>query len=381
MREGTIRPTREKILSLQQLIGSFYRNQYLPAHKWRSFIGTLTSLEKFIPLGRLHIRPFQWLLADPCPPSHKEGTELVVPDSQPSCRSSLGSPGTQSQDLHGCLTPGLGCPLWGHHLSRCLVSPRVFSSHKCPGTQGHSPCLGPVFHPFRQSCLGCLGQFHCSGICQQTGRNQIPSTLGGDQVPVPSDHISTDLNPSPSHCGSPQCDRGPTLKGRPSSPDRMVPQSGISRHHLPFLGSPSGRSVLNQVQPQMSPVRVSSSGSPGLADRRPGDQLGGSFRLRIPPTCDHATSPIKVFSDQQVQVDLDRSPVAKPVMVPTTGNPILPRSDQDPSHQDHAQTTEIQDVPSQSGAVKPSRVAASQAVLKVKGSSKAARQRITAPQA
>ena len=64
MREGTIRPTREKILSLQQLIGSFYRNQYLPAHKWRSFIGTLTSLEKFIPLGRLHIRPFQWLLAD-----------------------------------------------------------------------------------------------------------------------------------------------------------------------------------------------------------------------------------------------------------------------------------------------------------------------------
>jgi ribonuclease HI len=60
---GIVKPTEAHITELIQLIDRFLRSDSLPAVRWQSLLGSLVAQEKFVHLGRLHLRPLQWHLA------------------------------------------------------------------------------------------------------------------------------------------------------------------------------------------------------------------------------------------------------------------------------------------------------------------------------
>ena len=55
-------PTEKKLLKLHEKIVSIKKALFITARQLMSLIGTLACLEKTVPLGRLHLRPFQWHL-------------------------------------------------------------------------------------------------------------------------------------------------------------------------------------------------------------------------------------------------------------------------------------------------------------------------------
>ena len=62
LEQGLVFPTAKNLEKLTLFIASFRAKRTLSARQLMSFIGLLVSLEKTVPLGRLHIRPFQWHL-------------------------------------------------------------------------------------------------------------------------------------------------------------------------------------------------------------------------------------------------------------------------------------------------------------------------------
>ena len=63
LEEGWIRPSQESFSNLCRITSRFLSRSSASAQAWQSLLGTLTSIEKFVPLGRLHMRPFQWHLS------------------------------------------------------------------------------------------------------------------------------------------------------------------------------------------------------------------------------------------------------------------------------------------------------------------------------
>ena len=62
LEKGLVFPTSKSLEKLALIVASLKRNLYISARSLMSLIGLLVSLEKTVPLGRLHIRPFQWHL-------------------------------------------------------------------------------------------------------------------------------------------------------------------------------------------------------------------------------------------------------------------------------------------------------------------------------
>ena len=62
LRSSEVFPTQKKLDRLKVQTVSIRKSLVLTPRKLVSLIGTLASLEKTVPLGRLHMRPFQWYL-------------------------------------------------------------------------------------------------------------------------------------------------------------------------------------------------------------------------------------------------------------------------------------------------------------------------------
>ena len=62
LQRGLVFPTQKKLDRLKVQTVSIRKSLVLTSRKLKSFIGTLASLGKTVPLGRLHMRPFQWYL-------------------------------------------------------------------------------------------------------------------------------------------------------------------------------------------------------------------------------------------------------------------------------------------------------------------------------
>ena len=59
-----VKPTQERWLKLQDLILQLKSKRVLTARCLMSLIGLLASMEKMVPEGRLHMRPFQFHLKE-----------------------------------------------------------------------------------------------------------------------------------------------------------------------------------------------------------------------------------------------------------------------------------------------------------------------------
>ena len=61
---GTAQPTPARVDALLQLVEIFLESPTQPAGRWQQLLGHMTSLEKLVPRGRLHMRHLQFCLQD-----------------------------------------------------------------------------------------------------------------------------------------------------------------------------------------------------------------------------------------------------------------------------------------------------------------------------
>ena len=62
LNQGIIRPTPQRLQSLNEMICLLLRSRLCSVRQFMSLIGLLMPTEKEVPLGRLHMRPIQWQL-------------------------------------------------------------------------------------------------------------------------------------------------------------------------------------------------------------------------------------------------------------------------------------------------------------------------------
>ena len=62
LREGLVYPIQKKLDKLKILVVSILQGRTTTPRKLMSLIGVMASMEKTVPSGRIHMRPFQWFL-------------------------------------------------------------------------------------------------------------------------------------------------------------------------------------------------------------------------------------------------------------------------------------------------------------------------------
>ena len=75
---GMVFPTEDNLAKVDAAVRTLRSAGALPAHVWQSVLGTLGSQDHLVPLGRLHLRPFQ-LHLNSCWNSLRDPPETLVP--------------------------------------------------------------------------------------------------------------------------------------------------------------------------------------------------------------------------------------------------------------------------------------------------------------
>ena len=166
---------------------------------------SLASIEKMIPLGRLHTREAQHCISQHCD-FNVLTSNLWIPLSPTaeedfqwwnSAQCSDGSPSypdrTRHSAVHGCIEHRLGSTLECIDGVWCMDNNRENTSHQRTRvrshTQSHAPLAAEVYG---SDSPGCVRQLHCSVLHQQAGRNTVNTAVQTDQEATP--HVSGQPN-------------------------------------------------------------------------------------------------------------------------------------------------------------------------------------------
>ena len=126
--EGLVYPNQKKLDKLRILAVSIFQGLSTTPRKLMSQIGVMAYMEKTVPLGRIHMRPFQWFLKTNwhCPQSLDKVVPISV-DKGPSGLVDGSSELTQGFNLHQkehnmLMFTDASEKGWGAHLNNCTVS-------------------------------------------------------------------------------------------------------------------------------------------------------------------------------------------------------------------------------------------------------------------
>ena len=141
LRVGLVFPTQKKMDCLLEKTVFMLESPRTSPRKLMSLIGSMASMEKTIPLGRLHMRPLQWYLKTHW--RYPQSLDIPVPVSQVLTASSVvdqsfkfeegfptSSEGAQSPSIHRCFPKLLGCSFKASHSQWSVESGGVKASHK-----------------------------------------------------------------------------------------------------------------------------------------------------------------------------------------------------------------------------------------------------------
>ena len=252
-------------------------------------------MEKMVPEGRLHMRPFSV--------SPQGALEISSTTGQPPAldKSHLCTPGLVAESCkrdvrlipssqrpqyptpYRHLKQRLGRSLRTKFYTRSVVSPGKRASHKRPRINsclsGPETLQRPVSGPNRASCDG---QLNCGGLHKQTRGNTLSGDVctpveSHDLVPSFSHHIE-----SQAHSRVSECDGRPTFQVESGTVDRMVSTSTGVKTDLPKVVHSSRGPIRHLSEPQPSTVRVSYPRPEGLAHRCSKHKLDGSHCLCSP---------------------------------------------------------------------------------------------------
>ena len=232
-----VKPTQERWLKLQDLILRLKSKRVLTARCLMSLIRLLASMEKMVPEGRLHTRPFQFHLKEHWrypqsldsllpwteaisahldwwqnPTNVMRGADLHPKDHSIQLFTDASNEGWDAH-LYQSSTKGL----WSDREKRLHKRSRVEG-----GLPGPSKLQGPVPEPNSASCNG---QLNSGSLHQQTRRN----SLSGDvRCPVEDHDMVSSLShniKSQTHSRVSECDGRPPVQVELSAVNRMVTAS------------------------------------------------------------------------------------------------------------------------------------------------------------
>ena len=191
-------------------------------------------------------------------------------------------------------------------------------SHKLAGVESNLECSHQITTLDSGSeCFSQMRQFNCSGLCKQTGRDEITqpvySTLGHVSV-VPQKGHSSVCCPHPREA---ELSGGQLVQGSQSCENYgMESTSLISSGHFQDNGDPKHRFICHKKQSQTSGVLQSSSRPSGICMRCSSNQLEGNVCLCFSsPNFDSQSS---VESEERVVCSSASSSLcSSSVMVPT----------------------------------------------------------------
>ena len=287
--KGEVLPTEKKWQILKNAIEDLDNSVTTTPRILMSF---LAALEKTVPMGRLHMRPFQWYLKThwkypqsldkiiPCSQILKKTSHMVERSKKCFDRVSPTCRGAQSPVVYRCFGQGLGSTFGRPDSQWTVVRHRDKFAYKHSGTKSSVSSNKVFSNPFfEQESLGGLRQFNSGGLPQQTGGDSF--TRNVSHVMASHGFLSSQSNfaEGSTHSGLSQCDsRQPLTQGQGHT-DRMVSSSQNFSKDLPNLAQTNDRLVCHQNEQQATPICVSSPRSKCNGGRCIEHLLGGNGRL------------------------------------------------------------------------------------------------------
>ena len=285
-----VKPTQERWLKLQDLILRLKSKHVLTARCLMSLIGLLASMEKMVPEGRLHMRPFQFHLKEHW--RYPQSLDNLLPWTETISthldwwqiptnvmRGTDLHPKDHSIQLFTDLSERPNLRLRRSLRSKFYKGSVVRPGKKSPGLPGSSKLQGPV--PELNSAR-CNGQLNSGSLHKQTRRYSLSRDVCSpvedhDMVPSLSHNIK-----SQTHSRVSECDGRPSVQVEPRAVNRMVTASAGVQTDLSKVVHSSCRSIFHSCEPQTSTVHTSSPRPKCLGHRCSEPKLDGSHCLCLP---------------------------------------------------------------------------------------------------
>ena len=288
--QGKVFPTEKKLKILEKSVQDMEIASQTTPRLLMSLIGVLASLEKTIPMGRLHMRPFQWYLKTNW--QYPQSLDLKISVSNllkkhlqwwkdPKYKNGLSftSIGTQYPYFHRCVKLGLRSSVRKHdsgnwtdqekllHIN-VLELKAVFLALKKLSKQNS-----------RQKGSDSNRQCHCSQLSEQTRGNTLLGHVSPGLAHLGLLQSSKHTLKSQTHSGLPQC------HSRHSLQEGQIIQREWSLHSQIFslvwqsLAQTNGGHVCHQIESQTTNLCLTSPRCKCYEHRCIEYLLGGSGRL------------------------------------------------------------------------------------------------------
>ena len=358
LREGLVYPNQKKVDKLKILAVSILQGHTTTPRKLMSLIGVMASMEKTVPLGRIHMRPFQWFLKTNW--QFPQSLDKIVPISQlikdhlawwMDPQNILKGSNLHQREHNMLMFTDASEKGWGAHLSNCTISGVWQQSEK----DFHINILElkAVFLALKHfqkqlwQKIVLVSSDNSTVVSYQQGRrHSLLRNVCFDVENSGMVQCQGDPYQSQTYSRESQCDRFPIQEGQSHS-DRVVSApSGLSRN-LPSLAQANGGSVCHQLECQTSNLHISCPRRQGLADRCIEHLLGGSGRLCLLSS----GHPAQVSSENdhlQVQGHCDSTRVARDALVLGSGGIVSQDSTEASSSAQSPKATLQSQIPQQS---------------------------------
>ena len=361
LQRGLVFPTQKKLDRLNAQTVSIRKSLVLTPRKLISLIGTLASWEKTVPLGTLHMRPFQWYLKLHW--KFPQSLDIRIPVTgnflkhlkwwQDIKNLMAGAP--IHPQVHNTLVfTDASQKGWGAHLNEIVLS-GLWSNKEA---QLHINVLelkavllalkGFQEHLQGQTVLICSdnstvvaylnkeGGTHSIEMCALIWR--ILAFTNSRRIQIRARHVPGSLNVI-ADC--------PITKGQGHT-DGVVTSPTDIQPNLQSLAHTNGRSFCNSSKLQTSNLCISCPRQEGLENRCIEYLLGRPRRLCLLSSSHPATSNSK-NNNMPMQGDSTGSRVARDAMVLGSGGSLDQGTPTAPSLEDTSETATFQQVPQQRG--------------------------------
>ena len=209
---------------------------------------------------------------------------MVATRRQRSHRPTMTPNKTCSANLYRRIKRRLGRSLKRAHCQRYLVTARKQTAYKLFGTQGSvsRPQIVPklLYKPDGT----CGNRQHYSDVVhKQRRRHEVGPSLCPIMENLELVYQTSSNSKSSAHSGMAKRGSRQALPFRTDHSDRMVPPSRGVSSYMPQMAPTSDRSICHEVQPQVTSLRITSTGPLGSSSGCTQSPLGGSGRIRFPP--------------------------------------------------------------------------------------------------
>ena len=365
LREGLVYPNQKKLDKLKILAVSILQGHNTTPRKLMSLIGVMASMEKTVPLGRIHMRPFQWFLKTNW--QFPQSLDKVVPISQlikdhlawwMDPQNLLKGSNLHQKEHNILMFTDASEKGWGAHLNNCTVSGFWQPSEKdfhinileLKAVFSSSETFSRTIKA--KNSIGFFRQLNCGLLYQQGRRHSLLRNVCFDVENSGLVQCQGDPDQGQTYSRESQCDsRFPVQEGQGHSDRVVFASSGLSRN-LPSLAQANGGSVCHQLECQASNLRISCPRRQGLADRCIEHLLGGSGRLCF-LSSSHPSSVSSENDHLQVQGHCDSTRVARDALVLGSGGIVSQDSTEASSNAQSPEATLQSQIPQESGVAEP----------------------------